>query len=470
MKKTRKERIICLGAIIFFATVFPSGDMRGKEAKKKKLYISTVKATGVAGALAERVKQGIKLSIFENYGKDYQILDDEAVKVMYAQAAKIMASGCTDTSCVEQIAEGINADEIIYGSVTSQAGMIKINISNMVRRKSGLDLKSLVSLSFRENQLDHYSREAGKKLINGRYAVKDPLELEDVKGEISLRGIEMQKISGITGVREIDEMGISVLKFSTGDEAAQRVLGYLKGLVQEGDESFRSKKYDDAIEKYKLVTERINSKLRAGSREKIAGFISEIDKRISTSYAMKYKSKMMKYKSMIEKIDPILSRGEWKSARNKWDDILKDMQKNVPAGTPGAVVEVFDGVKRRIEATYVIQFKPEIEKIDRKMKKRGSVSESFLEDMLESYREVGTDLKHVPDNVWGNALYGIKGALSEREDSIIAMMVALRLKKGDAAYREYKFAEALKRYIEAHNLVLSIRDAKRSKELSDACC
>jgi hypothetical protein len=93
------------------------------------MYIASITTTGISKKTASEVKENVRLSIFENYGSLYQVLDDESVKIMYRHAEKIISSGCDDTSCMQQIADGINADEVIYGTVSNDAGKIKIHLT-----------------------------------------------------------------------------------------------------------------------------------------------------------------------------------------------------------------------------------------------------------------------------------------------------------------------------------------------------
>ncbi len=446
--------------LIVIIFIFSTGESADIVTKKKKLYISTIRASGVAGSVADRVKEGIKLSIFENYGSDYQILDDEAIKVMYVQASRILSSGCSDTSCVEQIAEGINADEIIYGAVSSIDGKIKIDISNMIRRKTTLDVKSLVSLIFSETNIDHYSREAGRKLLDKGYAVKHPVV--DTEGKVSLKTIEMERIGGIKGITGIDELGISVMKFTTTDEIAGRILDYLKGLVTEGDAFFRDKKYDDAVEKYSLVIDRVRNKLREESRTRISGFVVEVEKRTGAAYGMKYKIS-------VDEVDAIMAAGEWKSARKKFNAVIKDVNKNVPPDYSKYVDDIKAGLKQRIGATWVIEIKNKIEKVDGKLKEKEGADESSLSGFLKDYKEIEDDIKEVPEEVNRSVFIDIKSALGDRHDTVLGLIIGLWHRKADAAYREYRFHDALKIYRESLARSAEIRKDGKRVELEKHC-
>jgi hypothetical protein len=103
-----KRILILILSVFIIGTVFYiTNDVSGQTANKKKLYIQTIEAEGVSKELVRKMHDGISLSILNSFGAQYHIVDDEAIKVMYKQAEAIMSSGCSDESCVEQIAEGI---------------------------------------------------------------------------------------------------------------------------------------------------------------------------------------------------------------------------------------------------------------------------------------------------------------------------------------------------------------------------
>ncbi len=283
MLKSKNSRIIkytALSMIMASALVFINTDSTAKKSKKlKKLYISSVKArSGISYSLADKVKKGLKLTIFEKYGTKYQVLDDDAVKVMYKQAAKIMASGCDDKSCVTQIAEGINADEIIYGNISKDGLKLNLYLTNLRRRGLSLATKSIVDVSFLESQIDHFIAEAAKKLMNRKYRINKKAEIS-FDDMISLKAIKVSKVKGLD---------ISVMKFKSSDETISRILSYLKELVAEGDVHYESKDYNSAREQYFLVLEKIKTKLRPKKQKEMGGFIKGVSKRIASSCVMEY--------------------------------------------------------------------------------------------------------------------------------------------------------------------------------------
>ncbi len=428
--------IIILASCVMSALIFHEEATQAQGTKgKKKLYISSVKAEGAPAPMAARVRDGVKLAIFEGWGDAYQILDDDAVKVMYKQAEAIMSSGCSDTICVTQIAEGINADEIIYGSVSLEGGKLKLSLTNLERNKETLELgtKSIASVTCNESELDHYAGEMGRKLMNKGYLVKKASLAPE--GKISLNAIETEKIAEIKGVKGIEGLGIAVLKFTTPDESIQNILTILKNYVKDGDKEFQAGRYGDAVAKYNSVFDSIKNDIRKESRQKLDEFSGEVKKRVEATYAMNYKTR-------VDKADPLLKSGDYKGARSKFNDILEDLEVSVPQEYAAAVGSIGKGLRDRLDATWAAQFKKDIEKADARLQGKESADEPFLKDMLERYGDIEGDFKEVPQKSWGEGMDGIRKAVAGRKDSVTIAAMALWHKKGDTLYKDFKFDEA----------------------------
>ncbi len=279
---------VCTGILLSFSPV------TGQEKALKKLYISSISADGVSAALAKKARERLEFSLYEHFGKEYRVLTDEDVKVMFKKAGEIMATGCNAESCQQQMADAVDADEIIYGELSSEGAALKLSARTLLRDRKTLSVtkKSMVMLGFAERNLDHYCGEAARKLVNPAYVVQKPPKAAFEEG-ISLSAVKVEAVKGLD---------IGVMRFTADDETIQTMLGYLKNLVQEGDDAFGNKKYDDALGKYAAVLERVRTKLTAERQAKMADFKAGVVKRCDTAYAMKYKG-------MIETLDAEFTKG-----------------------------------------------------------------------------------------------------------------------------------------------------------------
>jgi hypothetical protein len=203
----------------------------------------------------------IKLNVLEKYEDKYQIVSDSDVALMNQKAAQLQKQGCSDEVCMKQIAEAIDADEIIYGDVSLEEGKIKFSLTNILRDKNTLQMstKSIVEVKFAESDYDHYAKEATIKLLEPKYQIKAPtLVFQD---KLELKAIDLGKTQSGT---------LGVLDFKTDDSSVQNVVNFLKEQIREGDELFSQKKYDNARSKYEDIMRKIEEKVLPEKRKKIA--------------------------------------------------------------------------------------------------------------------------------------------------------------------------------------------------------
>lgn len=257
--------IIFLFSFFFF---LQNESISSQGIEKTKIFISSIKNTGSRKDVAQKVLSSIRLSIFENYGASFYVLDDDAIKILFKQAEKIMASGNDDLSILTQIANGINADIIIYGEILEvKNNQLLLNFTSLERLKNNsLNIRSIVRIECLENQITHFSIEAGKKLINPSYKIKKTPSIS-IDYEIG-----------------INDINISIMKFKSGDGVIDKMLVYLKEQVALGDEYYNDKNFKQALSVYCDILDRIENKLLAEQKVKLKQFVAELKKRIDNSY------------------------------------------------------------------------------------------------------------------------------------------------------------------------------------------
>jgi formylglycine-generating enzyme required for sulfatase activity len=297
-----KISLLCCQILIYIIAFILVGYAQPSEhAALKKLYIATIKANGVPASIAERVRGGLKLQIFESYGSSYQILDDEAIRIMFKQAETLLASGCDDTRCMTQIADGINADEIIYGDLSRDGDRIRMSVSNLERNRKTLAIgpKSIVAVAFPEELVDHYIKEVAKKLMNRTYQLVDPSDSVVTAKTVYLKGITINKAVNAD---------ISELKFTANDSTLQNILGFAKSMVAQGDAALRNGKYSDARAEYTGVIERIRTTLSYEKQAKLADFSKGVQRRIESTDNLETNVHALRFKEQVEAVDVKLAR------------------------------------------------------------------------------------------------------------------------------------------------------------------
>ncbi len=260
--------IIFLFSFFSFFFFLQNESISSQGIEKTKIFISSIKNTGSRKDVAQKVLSSIRLSIFENYGASFYVLDDDAIKILFKQAEKIMASGNDDLSILTQIANGINADIIIYGEILEvKNNQLLLNFTSLERLKNNsLNIRSIVRIECLENQITHFSIEAGKKLINPSYKIKKTPSIS-IDYEIG-----------------INDINISIMKFKSGDGVIDKMLVYLKEQVALGDEYYNDKNFKQALSVYCDILDRIENKLLAEQKVKLKQFVAELKKRIDNSY------------------------------------------------------------------------------------------------------------------------------------------------------------------------------------------
>ena len=281
--------------ILFFIITF--GLYSESKENRTKLYISYVNFhKTIPENIKQTIKSRIKLNVLEKTGT-YMVVDDNDIAVMNKKAAQLMKQGCDETICMQQIAEAINADEIIYGDIYSDGDGFKFVFSNIIRDNISLNFstKSVVEENFLETHYEHFIKEITLKLIDPKYKINRNPEI-DYDDKINLVSISTGKMEGLD---------IDILKFDSKDNSVSRILEILKKLISEGDEFYNRKSYTESRNKYQEVVEKISSKLTADKRAKIKTFENSVKKRISATYIMEFKTKI---ETVDEKVKQILEK------------------------------------------------------------------------------------------------------------------------------------------------------------------
>jgi tetratricopeptide (TPR) repeat protein len=283
----KNKSLVSLLLILFFLNPLFSNT-------KKKLYLSKINVIqSVPSNIKTSIINRIKLNVLEKYEDKYQIVSDSDVALMNQKAAQLQKQGCSDEVCMKQIAEAIDADEIIYGDVSLEEGKIKFSLTNILRDKNTLQMsaKSIVEVKFSETDYDHYAKEATIKLLEPKYQIKSPTLI--FQDKLELKAIDLGKTQSGT---------LSVLDFKTDDSSVQNVVNFLKEQIREGDELFAQKKYNEAQGKYETVMQKIEEKVLPEKRKKIAKLEESVVERIANSIILAEKEWLDYYDGELKKV------------------------------------------------------------------------------------------------------------------------------------------------------------------------
>ena len=375
-----------LGGIFLILLAFSIDSQVG--GGKKKLYLSKINVmNGVPDVVRNSIVNRIKLNVIEKFGDKYYIVSDSDVALMNQKAAQLQKQGCSDEVCMKQIADAIDADEIVYGDVLKEGEKIKFQFTNINRDKNNFSMttKSIAEIAFFESQYDHFVREATFKLIDPKYKINMNVEIKS-DDTISIKTINLGKVDGLD---------LSVLDFKSNDSNVSNILDFLKDELRIGDSQFTKKSYKEARESYQKVLEKIQVKLTKEKRSKIKSFEESVLDRIGSTYVMSIKE-------------------EW------------------------------------------------IEYYDNKLGQLKNANESQLIEIFKGYSDTKSEIDRIPEG-FQPRLQSLKKGVDERRESLWIALVGLYETKGDNLYKENRFEDAYKMYVDGMSQTDSLRDPKKKE-------
>jgi len=231
------------------------------------------------------------MAILEKYAKSYYIVSDEDVLIMYKKAAELQRT-CDAETCLRQIAEAIDADEVIYGNLYKKGTMLALSLNNLQRDKKTLKMgsKSVVEESFPESQFDHFVKEIASKAMDPSYKIN---KTPDFNMDIQITPVSFSKVEGVELTR---------INLKTDDSVIQKNLDFFQKKIQEADGLYSSGKYKDARLEYQNLVRRFEEKIPPSTREKMKDVIPSLQKRIANSVSMEYKLRIEKIDKEVEEI------------------------------------------------------------------------------------------------------------------------------------------------------------------------
>ncbi|HMV45828.1 MAG TPA: DUF1566 domain-containing protein [Leptospiraceae bacterium] len=145
--------------------------------EKNKLFIASLSIdSDVPETVRVSVVVKLKSHILERFGDSYNIISQSDLELLLKQVETFQKQGKDTRDLITQINETRDADEMIHGKVFHDNGQIKLLLNNLKRdvKTKEFYTKSIVDISFFENDFDFYIKEAAIKILNPRYKIKNP--------------------------------------------------------------------------------------------------------------------------------------------------------------------------------------------------------------------------------------------------------------------------------------------------------
>ncbi len=235
--------------------------------------------------LENRFRNGIINSILRNFEGKYTIVDDDSLSILLKQVETLQKMDCSDEICMKQIADAIDANEVISGIISSQNGLVYVSLRNQIRDSKNLNysIKSTFQMEFPEFLLDYYAGESGKKLLDLQYNFDPHKVPTSTNGNLSVTFLKIKPVPGTN---------LNSMEFKTSDKILAGVLEEIKEELDKAAQHSRSKEYAESTEIYNRILNAFNERLSSESLKKLEPFVREIQTSITNNYNLEYKEKI----------------------------------------------------------------------------------------------------------------------------------------------------------------------------------
>ncbi|EQA71533.1 hypothetical protein [Leptospira noguchii] len=251
-----------------------------------KIYIHKLSMEGnLNSGLENRFRNGIINSILRNFEGKYTIVDDDSLSILLKQVETLQKMDCSDEICMKQIADAIDANEVISGIISSQNGLVYVSLRNQIRDSKNLNysIKSTFQMEFPEFLLDYYAGESGKKLLDLQYNFDPHKVPTSTNGNLSVTFLKIKPVPGTN---------LNSMEFKTSDKILAGVLEEIKEELDKAAQHSRSKEYAESTEIYNRILNAFNERLSSESLKKLEPFVREIQTSITNNYNLEYKEKI----------------------------------------------------------------------------------------------------------------------------------------------------------------------------------
>lgn len=167
--------IIIFSILLFCSTYLFSHTEQVVE--KNKIFIANLSIdSDVPETVRVSVVVKLKSHLLERFGDTYNIISQSDLDLLLKQVESFQKQGKETRDLIAQINETRDADEMIHGKVFADHGKVKLLLNNLKKeiKTNEFYTKSIVDISFNENDFDFYIKEAAIKILNPKYKIKNP--------------------------------------------------------------------------------------------------------------------------------------------------------------------------------------------------------------------------------------------------------------------------------------------------------
>ncbi|AOP35910.1 cag pathogenicity island protein CagA [Leptospira tipperaryensis] len=256
------------------------------QTKPSKIYVHKLTVEGnLNSGLENRFRNGIINSVLHNFEGKYTIVDDESMVILYKQVEALQKMDCSDEICMKQIADAIDANEVISGTIASKNGLIYVSLRNQTRDSKTLSysIKSTFQMEFPEFLMDYYAGESGRKLLDPKYNLDFNQAPASTSGNMSVAFLKIKPVPGTN---------LNSMEFKTSDKILEGVLEEVREELDQAAKYTLSRDYSESTEIYVRILNAFGDRLSEASRKKLETFIKQIQASVTNNYSLEYKEKI----------------------------------------------------------------------------------------------------------------------------------------------------------------------------------
>ncbi len=236
------------------------------ETAPRKMYVSALAASGVGARTARAATDALVLALLGRADERLRVLGDDDIRALYRRAETAMAAGKGSDEQVREIADAVEADEIVYGEARAEGGLLRIVVHCMARQGAkGFYKKSMVDFTCAEAELAYCMGEAARALIEPSYRM----------------AVKSAAPEGLPALAPI-----AVLRFDAADGAMAAALSFLRDELAAADASYEAGRAEEALAAYGALLERVDGRLSDEHRRLLAPFRAAVRERMDAALAV----------------------------------------------------------------------------------------------------------------------------------------------------------------------------------------
>ncbi len=255
------------------------------ESKKNKIYFQSIQSQNqVSKALVDKLNSNVLLNLIRFSKDKLNIISDDSLNSILKHQSSIQKIGLNETGQIELIGAALNFQELVTGKIREENEKLFLDLRIIKKSEDSNSyfLKNSFQIDFYKFQIEYYSEEIAKSILNQNYVVNKKSAPEFSENKLELTSIEFN---------QADSSNLNQLNFKLNDDRLEILLDELKNTTSEGDSFFNKNKFSEALKIYSSVNFAING-LSEESKNKIKVFQNEIQIRIQNSNTLVYKNKI----------------------------------------------------------------------------------------------------------------------------------------------------------------------------------